>query len=143
MYILMENTLSNIEFGVKFFNIIKFHTKSLTQSGYTVYLGADGNLVVGENKRAIHHDFYPESPLIQLTVANCPSNMDELRDLFIKSPIFAPKSDQTEDMEISRILQSSTAAYKSQKAEDATKEVQQAEQKEKKPRVSKSQKNIL
>ena len=68
----------NRSVGTPYFNRLKSEVTALTKAGYTVYLNTHLNLVVGEEKKALHQKFYPKSPLVLVNLSNLPQSIEEI-----------------------------------------------------------------
>lgn len=102
----MNKLIVKASLGKAFFAGLKYQAEALAKAGYTVYLGLDGNFVIGEKKRALHHQYYPELPLVCITKENAPKSVEELQRMFNENPVYAAKDEQSEGEDIARILNS-------------------------------------
>lgn len=95
----------NKKVGEPFFNRLESSVKALAKEGIkTIYLNTDLQMVIGENKRKAHFEFYPQSPLIEISAANCPQTIEEIEKMFLNAPVYPNSDKQASDENIAAIL---------------------------------------
>lgn len=120
----------NRNVGTPYFNRLKSEVTALTKAGYTVYLNTHLNLVIGEEKKALHQKFYPKSPLVSVNLVNLPQSIEEIESLFMNASIYPSTEKEAKGQDIVDILNTAIAegdASEVVEAEPAKKKRKKAE----------------
>lgn len=99
----------NRNVGTPYFNRLKSEVTALTKAGYTVYLNTHLNLVIGEEKKALHQKFYPKSPLVSVNLVNLPQSIEEIEALFMNASIYPSTEKEAKGQDIVDILNTAIA----------------------------------
>lgn len=99
----------NRNVGTPYFNRLKSEVTALTKAGYTVYLNTHLNLVIGEEKKALHQKFYPKSPLVLVNLVNLPQSIEEIESLFMNASIYPSTEKEAKGQDIVDILNTAIA----------------------------------
>ena len=111
----------NRNVGTQYFNWLKSQVTALTKAGYTVYLDTHLNMVVGEDKKALHQKFKPKSPLVLVNLANLPQSIEEIEQLFMTAPIYPSTEKEAKGQDIANIMNSALSVMdSSEEAEPET-----------------------
>lgn len=105
----------NRSVGTPYFNRLKSEVTALTKAGYTVYLNTYLNLVVGEEKKALHQKFYPKSPLVLVNLSNLPQSIEEIESLFMNASIYPSTEKEAKGQDIANILNSAHSVMDTEK----------------------------